>query len=483
MRKLKAVARTDVGMKRDHNEDYFGLDEALGVYVVCDGMGGHASGEVASRMTTDHVVAFVSDCAGKKNPTMPYAAPQANGQSEELLSNAIQHANDRVYIEGMKDSKLEGMGTTIVAMLAIGKEMIVAHVGDSRVYCYREGEGLSQVTRDHSLLNHKIDQGELTTPEQIAGFKQGNIIVRAIGLKDYVSPEVQTVDRRPGDLFLLCSDGLTDLVDDWLIENVLEANYDDLEEGAQTLIKMANDRGGKDNITVMFVRVDDDPEAAARAAVVEDEITDPGRDAFGFHDEVTQPSGVAAVSGTADDADDDEAAEDDALAASDSVEDEDYAFDYEDEDEDDEDDEDGEVFDAIAEFGVVSAGAGGPEPVSSAGESSAAAIANTDPVMPVVKGNEDATRPGMPLLLVDQELAETPIPPPVTKPPAPRGATPRRKVATVNVQSGSSSSATGRRRANPALKDTPGAPPSIIVDLDDGDDEPPSFVIDPSLIK
>ena len=272
MRKLTVKALTDVGLKRDHNEDYYGFVDDLGIYVVCDGMGGHASGEVASRMTVEHVVAFVSENMNTSPDQMPYGRLPGATPSEALLSNAIQYANDRVYVEGMKDSKLEGMGTTVVAMLATEDTFVVGHVGDSRVYCFNPADRLSQVSRDHSLLNYKIDRGELKTAEEIANFSQGNIIVRAIGLKDYVSPEVQTIVRRPGDLFLLCSDGLTDLVDDWLIENVMDANMETLEEGNSALVRMANDRGGKDNFTVMMVRVDDQPEIGADDS---DEVTDP----------------------------------------------------------------------------------------------------------------------------------------------------------------------------------------------------------------
>jgi hypothetical protein len=157
-------------------------------------------------------------------------------------------------------------------MLATKDSFVVGHVGDSRVYCFNGKDRLTQVSRDHSLLNYKIDRGELKTAEDIANFEQGNIIVRAIGLKDYVSPEVQTIVRRPGDLFLLCSDGLTDLVDDWLIENVMDANNDTLDEGNEALVRMANDRGGKDNITVMMIRVDD---AQQDTPAVYDEVTDP----------------------------------------------------------------------------------------------------------------------------------------------------------------------------------------------------------------
>lgn len=291
MRKLTAHALTDVGRKRDHNEDAYALDEALGLYVVCDGMGGHASGEVASRMCADLVVEFVQRYVGTSIPNLPYPTEDEDlSQPEALLSNAIQHANDRVFVEGMKEARYEGMGTTIVAVLATADEVVLAHVGDSRIYRWSKDGRLEQVTRDHSLLNHKIDSGEIQTEEDIKGFKQGNIIVRAIGLKDYVEPEVHSIARRPGDLFLLCSDGLTDMVEDWSIQKVLEMNRDDLEEAARALVRMANDRGGKDNITAMFVRVDDPPRAAAA-----EEITDPRAASVAFRDEDTNPTGVKVV--------------------------------------------------------------------------------------------------------------------------------------------------------------------------------------------
>jgi len=291
MRKLTWAALTDVGMKRSGNEDAYVIAEEFGLYVVCDGMGGHASGEVASAMTTEEVVAFFRDRASG-DLSLPYDTEEGASDNEQILSNAIQHANDKVYVSGMKDPKMEGMGTTIVSVLDDGDKLVLGHVGDSRIYRFRGG-ALEQVTRDHSLLNHKIDAGELRTEEDIKGFKHGNIIVRAIGLKDYVRPEVQTVDRQPGDVLLLCSDGLSDLVDDWSIENVLEANQEDLDEACGIFIRMANDRGGKDNITVVLVRVDDDADeldygaadfqeesTVPRGVAADDDTTDPARAAF-----------------------------------------------------------------------------------------------------------------------------------------------------------------------------------------------------------
>lgn len=283
MQRVTAVGLTDVGRQRDHNEDSFQVAEELDLYVVCDGMGGHASGEVASEIACAKSVEYVAD--------HPVDEGDVDGQAD-MLSKAVQHANDRVYIEGMKDPKLEGMGTTFVGIRCLPTSIVLVHVGDSRIYRWSESDGIEQMTRDHSLLNYKIDRGELTTDEEIANFKQGNVIVRAVGLKDWVEPEVQYVQRRPGDLYMLCSDGLTDLVDDWSISNVLEANFDDLQEAAECLIRMANNAGGKDNITILLARIDDPPGAALPAYDVDaEEATDPsGLDPL--DDEVTPPRGV-----------------------------------------------------------------------------------------------------------------------------------------------------------------------------------------------
>lgn len=291
MRKLSWAGLTDVGKKRTGNEDAFVVDADLGMFVVCDGMGGHASGEVASAMTTEEIhVFFRNRYDGEKS--LPYKGEPGATMGELVVSNAIQHANDKVYIAGMRDSKLEGMGTTVVAVSEHDDKLIVTHVGDSRIYRYRQG-ALEQVTRDHSLLNHKIDLGELKTEEEINGFKHGNVIVRAIGLKDYVRPETAIHERFPGDIYLLCSDGLSDMVDDWSIENILDAHQDDLDEACRILVRMANDRGGKDNITCVLVRVDDEfeeletmeTEGLEMDVGLREETTEPARKAFVLEDE------------------------------------------------------------------------------------------------------------------------------------------------------------------------------------------------------
>jgi len=149
--------------------------------------------------------------------------------------------------------------------------LVLGHVGDSRIYRYRGGK-ITQITRDHSLLNHYIDEGRLKTPEEIDAFKEGNVIVRALGLKDWVEPEISVIGKEDGDMYLLCTDGLTDLVDDWIIANVLEGNSDSLEQGCNSLIQLANDAGGKDNCTVLLMRVTEDKVSEVSSPVLEPDI-------------------------------------------------------------------------------------------------------------------------------------------------------------------------------------------------------------------
>jgi serine/threonine protein phosphatase PrpC len=268
---IEAFALTDVGIQRAHNEDALDVVRDEGLYIVADGMGGHASGQVASRLAVENLRKYVCDLAPRPEHEFTYPTAEGAGPPEVLLSNAIQWANERIYIESLKDRALEGMGTTIVCCLEYENFLVLGHVGDSRIYRLRGG-AIGQVTRDHSLLNHLIDQGKLSSPEEIAGFRDRNIIVKALGLKDYVEPTVRVVDRQHGDIFVLCTDGLTDQVEDWIITNVIEGNEADLDAACAALVRLANDAGGKDNCTIMLLRVID-PEQEP------DEPTHPGIDA------------------------------------------------------------------------------------------------------------------------------------------------------------------------------------------------------------
>ena len=297
MLRIESFAITDVGVKRDHNEDYYGIDEEFELYVVADGMGGHASGEVASRLAVENLMEFFTRQCRAEGFKWPYPVDGKASTFEEVaVSNAVQYANDRVFIESMKDRRYDDMGTTLCMAAGAGDRIVIAHVGDSRVYRYRAGE-LVQVTEDHSLLNHYIRTRGLTE-EEIKSFKSKNVIVRAVGLKDYVEPDVQIHDKRAGDIYLLCSDGLSDLVDDWIIQEVIRGDEDDLTEIGATLVRLANQAGGKDNITVMLLRIEGDPEdlsAPLSANVPYEELdsTDLLFDGGSVGDDRTQPHPVS----------------------------------------------------------------------------------------------------------------------------------------------------------------------------------------------
>ncbi|NUN16664.1 MAG: Stp1/IreP family PP2C-type Ser/Thr phosphatase, partial [Myxococcales bacterium] len=250
---LTSFGVTDVGRKREHNEDAFKIAEEYELFVLADGMGGHASGEVASNLTVNHVTDFFTRVCRAPDFVWPYPTPGLRTFEERAVSNSIQFANDRVFVESMKDRRYDGMGTTICVLAGAGEHLVLGHVGDSRIYRFRAGK-LEQLTEDHSLIN-LYRRTRNVSEEELQAFGKKNVIVRAVGLKDYVEPDLQVVDRVPGDIFLMCSDGLSEMVDDWIIREVIMGDRDNLEEIGKTLVRLANQNGGKDNITVVLVRV------------------------------------------------------------------------------------------------------------------------------------------------------------------------------------------------------------------------------------
>ena len=235
---LRAVGRTDVGRQRETNEDAMFSDERLGVFVVCDGMGGHASGQVAS----DLAVRTIAEVVKSGEP--------APGPGEELLTVAMKAANQAVYERSKADPACHGMGTTAVGVRAESDLLHACHCGDSRLYLLRSGQ-LAQLTRDHSLANLYQDKPEL---KERMGPATSNVIVRAIGLDENVEIDHRVVAMEHGDLFLLCCDGLTDLVDDWMIREIMTSG-DPPEAMADNLVRAANANGGSDNITVVLVSI------------------------------------------------------------------------------------------------------------------------------------------------------------------------------------------------------------------------------------
>lgn len=249
---LHIVRLTDVGQKRDHNEDAIASDDTLGLVVLADGMGGYKAGEVASE------IAILSITAELKEAMLSLEPGQVdvilNKQSEaQLIIDAVKNANDAIYNVSQTQPQCAGMGTTLVVGLFTNNKLLVGHIGDSRMYRLRD-KALTQITEDHSLLQEQIKSG-LITAEQAKFSANKNLVTRALGIDPEVDLELNEYDVNVGDIYLLCSDGLSDLVEDDAIQTVLNAQSSNLAEAAQTLVQMANDNGGKDNISVILVKV------------------------------------------------------------------------------------------------------------------------------------------------------------------------------------------------------------------------------------
>lgn len=250
--KVSHSAQTDVGRKRKHNEDAFSLAEDINLYIVCDGMGGAEAGEVASSVTTSYLIKYLQ---AKKDILEEYqSAPNSENKNKiiNILKLAVASASQTVWDMAQKDAKKRGMGTTLVMILLCGPDVFVAHVGDSRVYLWRQGE-VHQLTEDHSLLNELVKAGQLTK-EEAAEDPRSNVITRAIGPNDYVEADILTMEVMQGDTFLLCSDGLCGYFEGTDVSRFFKKT--DLPELTRNLISYANLKGGKDNITSMVVRVD-----------------------------------------------------------------------------------------------------------------------------------------------------------------------------------------------------------------------------------
>jgi protein phosphatase len=250
MAEVKACGLSDVGRQRDHNEDSFLVDLDAKLFVVADGMGGHAAGEVASGMAVQSIVEFISR-TDQEEATWPLPFDPRLQRSTNRLVAALQIANKRVLDAMRSDSRLRGMGTTVVSAMFDEKFAAVAHVGDSRAYLIREGQ-ISRITNDHSWVFEQVQAGMLSE-EEAERHPLRNVITRALGGSSDVVPDAAEVEWAEGDVYLLCTDGLTGMVtEDQILQIVLEAP--DLETSCQRLIDAANDSGGQDNITVVLVR-------------------------------------------------------------------------------------------------------------------------------------------------------------------------------------------------------------------------------------
>ena len=249
--RIEVVGETNVGMKRNHNEDNFSVLEDSGLYIVADGMGGHASGEVASKMAVDSLQEFFVATSSDPERTWPYKMDRSKGYEENRLITGIKLANLRIYESAQRDARQRGMGTTIVTVFAVESGVYIAHVGDSRVYRVRDKK-LEQLTEDHSLLNDYIKMKRLTA-EEIANFPHKNVIVRALGMKDTVKVDSRYEQPQENDVIMLCSDGLSGPVTDAETLEIISSTSD-LKAAASKLIERANANGGPDNVTVVLVR-------------------------------------------------------------------------------------------------------------------------------------------------------------------------------------------------------------------------------------
>ncbi|CAN98069.1 Stp1/IreP family PP2C-type Ser/Thr phosphatase [Sorangium sp. So ce448] len=249
--RIEVAGETNVGRKRNHNEDNFGIMVEYGLFMVADGMGGHASGEVASKMAVDAMQDFFAQTQDDPERTWPYKMDRSKGYEENRLITGIKLANLRIYETAQREAKKRGMGTTFVGIFTANDGVYVAHVGDSRVYRFREGR-LEMLTEDHSLLNDYIKMKRLT-PEEIANFPHKNVIVRALGMKDTVKVDTRFEVPQLNDTYVLCSDGLSGPVSDLEMTQIL-TEHQDIQVATAKMIERANENGGPDNVTCVLVR-------------------------------------------------------------------------------------------------------------------------------------------------------------------------------------------------------------------------------------
>lgn len=249
---LQIVSKTDPGRVRSHNEDCVESRPEIGIVVLADGMGGYNAGEVASGMATSLIAEGLS-AAWKPKEVSRLSRDQSMALCEQVLREQIAKTNTAIFEAAQKDPQCAGMGTTLVVCVYFDNYVAVAHIGDSRLYRMR-GDLLEQVTRDHSLLQEQIDSG-LISKEDARLSHNKNLVTKALGIDPEVEPEIHVYETEKDDVYLLCSDGLNDMIEDEEIQMTLIALRSNLELTAQQLVQSANDNGGRDNVSVILVKV------------------------------------------------------------------------------------------------------------------------------------------------------------------------------------------------------------------------------------
>lgn len=249
---IEFASATHTGMVRAHNEDSIGVDPSIGLAVLADGMGGYNAGEVASGIAVALITKETRDTV-LRIPPYDMDADTGLPLATRILRNVIAKANASIYQAANSQPQYAGMGTTLVVALLSDNHICVAHIGDSRLYRMRNGE-LQQLTRDHSLLQEQIDSG-MISKEMARRSQNKNLVTRAVGIEPEVEAEVNVFEVGEGDMFLLCSDGLNDMVEDEDIDLTLQSLSANLPLAANQLVQMANDNGGRDNVSVILIRV------------------------------------------------------------------------------------------------------------------------------------------------------------------------------------------------------------------------------------
>jgi len=255
---IKSWSITDVGKKRDHNEDSILCNNDIQLYLVADGMGGHTAGEMASKTAVEsiesRVLENISELTTEENSNsnktqMLFAA--GNNSVINMLQDAVKSASKAILDKVESDKKLQGMGTTAVGLFFYDNQLYYAHVGDSRLYRIR-GDEIKQITVDHSLVQEQIDAG-IISREEAENSRYKNIITRSVGFEENIDVDCEEIEAKPDDYFLLCSDGLTGLVTDKEIKDIVNQKMP--ETALQFFVNLANSRGGDDNISVILVKV------------------------------------------------------------------------------------------------------------------------------------------------------------------------------------------------------------------------------------
>jgi PPM family protein phosphatase len=281
---------TDVGLQRDHNEDSYAVLAEYDLFIVADGMGGHRAGDVASRLATESIADFFRSTS-REDATWPFHFDTSLSEEENRLVAGIRVANRQIFERSIRSRDCAGMGTTVVGALFSKKKtrIYVGHVGDSRAYRVRKGS-INQLTRDHSLFNDYIMAMPELTEEQRAELPR-NVITRALGMQDSVVVDLISDEPQPGDVYLLCSDGLSGMLTDDQILDIVSAS-EDAPEVCRRLIAKANENGGEDNITALVIRIDDRDEAELPNSVT----IGPPADSTVVGERATVPASSASIS-------------------------------------------------------------------------------------------------------------------------------------------------------------------------------------------